>query len=56
VDAVLELGYDSSMKDKLLNNTCALRILSCTAASIRQTADVLWEAGITERFVILSVW
>jgi hypothetical protein len=49
VDAMLELGYDSSMKGKLLNSTFTLMILAHTSAAIRQTADVLREAGIAER-------
>jgi hypothetical protein len=49
VDAMLELGYDSFMKDKLLNSTVVLRILGCTSARIRRTADVLRKAGIADR-------
>jgi hypothetical protein len=49
VDAMLELGYDSAMKDKLLNSAVALSILSYTSANIRRTAGVLREAGIAER-------
>jgi hypothetical protein len=46
---MLELGYDSAMKDKLLKSAVALSILNYTSANIRQKAYVLREAGISER-------
>jgi hypothetical protein len=41
VDAMLELGYDPTMKDTLLKSTHTLNILCRASAPIRQTADVL---------------
>jgi hypothetical protein len=55
VDALLELGYDSSMKDKLLKSTHTLDILCRASAPIRQTADVLREAGMAE-WTVTVVW
>jgi hypothetical protein len=55
VDIMLELGYDSSMKYKLMKNAVALNILCCKSARVRQTVDVLREAGIAERVVMVSV-
>jgi hypothetical protein len=45
VDALLELGYDSSMKGRLLGSATSLDVLRLSGAKIRRTAEALMAAG-----------
>jgi hypothetical protein len=49
VDALLELGYDPSMKGRLLSSTVSMNVLCRGGAVIRRTAEVLTAAGIAPR-------
>jgi hypothetical protein len=49
VDALLELGYDPSMKGRLLRSAYSLRVLCYSGAKIRRTAEVLTAAGTAPR-------
>jgi hypothetical protein len=49
VDALLELGYDPSMKGRLLRSATSLQVLHYSGARIRQIAEVLMAAGTAPR-------
>jgi hypothetical protein len=45
VDTLLEFGYTSSMKGSLLKNSVSMDVLRVSPSKMRQTAEVLVEAG-----------
>jgi hypothetical protein len=49
VDALLELGYDPSMKGRLLRSAYSLNVLCFSGSKIRRTAEVLTAAGTAPR-------
>jgi hypothetical protein len=48
-NALLELGYDPSMKGRLLRSATSLAVLRISGAKIRRTAEVLMAAGTAPR-------
>jgi hypothetical protein len=49
VDALLELGYDPSMKGRLLRSAYSLQALRYSGASIRKSAELLMATGTAPR-------